>query len=74
MSVFVDSKDQWLVWTPDGKYDCSSGAEHYVGWQVNNGAAAAAVFHGADYLPGRRNPGEVARLIRGIVWGMNRLQ
>jgi WD40 repeat protein len=37
-------KKRWVLWTPSGYYDASSGAEELIGWHVNNGREAAADF------------------------------
>ena len=39
MSLFLhpDNK-RWVLWTPKGYFDCSTGAENLIGWHVNQGA------------------------------------
>jgi WD40 repeat protein len=50
LSLFVhkDSK-RWVLWTPEGYYDASPGAEDLIGWQVNRG-----LDHEADFFPASR--------------------
>jgi len=43
----VDRK-RWVLWTPDGYYDASPGAEGLIGWHVNRGRDQAADFFRAD--------------------------
>lgn len=38
----------WILWTPDGSYACSDGADDLIGWHVNRGDAEAAGFHPAS--------------------------
>ena len=35
MSLFIAPDERWVVWTPDGYYDASVGAESLVGWTVS---------------------------------------
>ncbi|WP_395744786.1 hypothetical protein [Prosthecobacter sp.] len=52
----VDRK-RWVLWTPEGYYDCSAGGEELIGWHVNRGKDReadffpAAKFHDAFYRP-----------------------
>jgi WD40 repeat protein len=41
-------RQRWVLWTPEGYYDCSPGAEDLIGWHVNNGKDAAADFFPAS--------------------------
>ena len=45
LNLFVhpDHK-RWILWTPSGFYDCSTGAEDLVGWNMNQGKAKASAF------------------------------
>jgi len=36
---------RWMLYTPDGYFDCSPGAEDFAGWHVNQGADNAAKFY-----------------------------
>jgi hypothetical protein len=35
---------RWVMFTPEGYYDCSSGADELIGWHLNNGADKEAYF------------------------------
>ncbi len=50
LALFVhkDGK-RWVLWTPEGYYDASPGAEDLIGWHVNRG-----LEHEADYFPASR--------------------
>jgi WD40 repeat protein len=37
-------RKRWVMWTPEGYYDASPGAEDLIGWHVNNGRDATADF------------------------------
>ncbi|MBI5887638.1 MAG: caspase family protein [Deltaproteobacteria bacterium] len=37
-------RKRWVVWTPSGYYDASSGADDLIGWHINNGKDQAADF------------------------------
>jgi WD40 repeat protein len=39
-----NDRKRWVMWTPSGYYDASTGAEDLIGWHVNNGAEQAADF------------------------------
>jgi hypothetical protein len=39
-----NDKKRWVLWTPEGYYDCSEGAEDLIGWHVNRGPNQAADF------------------------------
>ncbi len=38
-------KKRWVLWTPEGYYDASAGAEDLIGWHVNQGKEQAADFY-----------------------------
>ena len=42
-------RQRWVLWTPQGYYDCSPGAEDLIGWHVNRGKVEAA-----DFFPAAR--------------------
>ncbi len=46
--AFFPHADQkhWVLWTPEGYYDCSAGGEDLIGWHINRGRD-----HGADFFP-----------------------
>jgi WD40 repeat protein len=37
-------KKRWILWTPQGYYDASAGAEELIGWHVNQGTDKEAKF------------------------------
>ncbi|MEZ6123204.1 MAG: caspase family protein [Planctomycetaceae bacterium] len=44
LNVFIGDNDQWIIWTPQGYYDCSPGADQLIGWHVNQGPGKSAKF------------------------------
>ncbi|MDD2332226.1 MAG: caspase family protein, partial [Candidatus Cloacimonetes bacterium] len=40
--------NRWLLWTPQGYYDCSVGAEDLIGWHLNQGADREALYFPAS--------------------------
>ena len=34
---------RWIVWTPQGYYDASLGADDLIGWQINHGYDRAPI-------------------------------
>jgi WD40 repeat protein len=49
-SIFHSRTGDWVIWTPEGYYAASPDGDRYVGWQINQGAAAAARFVTAAQL------------------------
>lgn len=57
-SLFVhpDNK-RWVLWSPDGYFDCAQGADDLIGWHVNQGPNQEALYFPASqffekfYLP-----------------------
>jgi hypothetical protein len=49
-TLFHGTDDEWVMWTPQGYYTGSPGADKIVGWQINNGADQAADYIGAEQL------------------------
>lgn len=43
-SLFPTRDGKWVLWTAEGYYDCSPGAEELIGWSVNHGRDNAADF------------------------------
>lgn len=39
---------RWLLWSPQGYFDCSPGAEELIGWHVNQGADKEALYFPAS--------------------------
>jgi WD40 repeat protein len=49
LALFLDAKkNRWILWTPEGYYDASPGAEDLIGWHVNRGKDRAADFFPAS--------------------------
>lgn len=48
LNIFIGDNDQWVIWTPQGYYDCSPGADRLIGWHVNQGPDKAAKFFQAQ--------------------------
>ncbi len=50
VSLFKGAPDEWVIWTPQGYYAGSPGADKIVGWQINKGAGEAAEYFTAEQL------------------------
>jgi hypothetical protein len=50
VSLFHGSDGEWVMWTPQGYYTGSPGADKIVGWQFNNGPGQTPGYVGADQL------------------------
>lgn len=48
LNVYLPNDHEWIIWTPKGYYDCSPGADRYIGWHVNQGPDKAAKFYKAE--------------------------
>jgi len=47
-SMYIDIPSrQWIIWTPEGYYDCSASGDSLVGWHMNNGIDKKADFYDA---------------------------
>jgi hypothetical protein len=58
------AEDRWVLWTPDGHYQASAGAEDLIGWHVNRGPGEAADFFPADRFRERfYRPDVIARVL-----------
>ncbi|TDJ70157.1 MAG: hypothetical protein E2O38_11985 [Proteobacteria bacterium] len=44
LALYALPDGRWVLWTPSGYNQASAGAEHLIGWHVNNGADAAPDF------------------------------
>jgi len=44
LNVFVTKNNEWVMWTPEGFYNASKGAEQYIGYHINRGANQEAEF------------------------------
>jgi WD40 repeat protein len=64
VSLFEGSDGEWVMWTPQGYYTGSPGADRFVGWQVNRGRDRTPDFVSAAQLRSRLNrPDVVERAI-----------
>ncbi len=46
LSLFAHpDNERWVLFTPDGFFDCSPGAEELVGWHINQGLEKEAKFY-----------------------------
>ena len=50
VTLFHGRDGEWVMWTPQGYYTSSPGADKIVGWQINNGPDQAADYVGAEQL------------------------
>ncbi len=50
VTLFHSSDGEWVMWTPQGYYTGSPGADKIVGWQINKGPESAAEYVGAEQL------------------------
>jgi WD40 repeat protein len=63
-TLFHGSDGEWVMWTPQGYYTGSPGADKIVGWQINKGPENVSDYVGADQLRQHLNrPDIVARAI-----------
>ncbi len=47
-SLFLHPDNKhWVLWSPDGYFDCSSGADNLMGWHVNQGYEKEALYYPA---------------------------
>ncbi len=60
-SLFVDSRGQWALWTPEGYYDASVEGHRLFGWQVNRGLNRLPDFYRADQFRKKLERGDVMR-------------
>jgi WD40 repeat protein len=49
-TLFHGRDGEWVMWTPQGYYMGSPGADKIVGWQINKGPEHAADYVGAEQL------------------------
>ena len=65
VTLFRGADGEWVIWTPQGYYTGSPGADKIVGWQINRGAANAADYVTAEQLRKHLNrPDIVAKAIQ----------
>jgi len=64
LSLFLhpDNK-RWILWTPDGRFDCSPDADKLIGWQLNQGPYKEALYYpSGEYYKNLYTP-ELGRLV-----------
>ncbi|MGO9545474.1 MAG: PDZ domain-containing protein [Rhodomicrobium sp.] len=65
VTIFRGTDGEWVMWTPQGYYAGSPGADKIVGWQINRGADKAADYVTAEQLRKHLNrPDIVAKAIQ----------
>jgi hypothetical protein len=65
VTLFRGADGEWVMWTPQGYYTGSPGADKIVGWQINRGAENAADYVTAEQLRKHLNrPDIVAKAIQ----------
>jgi WD40 repeat protein len=50
VTLFNGTDGEWVMWTPQGYYTGSPGADKIVGWQINKGLDQVPDYVGADQL------------------------
>jgi WD40 repeat protein len=50
VTLFHGTDGEWVLWTPQGYYTGSPGADRFVGWQINKGPSQSAGYVGAAQL------------------------
>lgn len=50
VTLFHGTDGEWVMWTPQGYYTGSPGADKIVGWQINKGPDKTPDYVGADQL------------------------
>lgn len=49
MSLYLHpDNSRWVLWSPEGYFDCSAGAESLIGWHVNRGEDKEPAFYPAS--------------------------
>jgi hypothetical protein len=65
VTLFYGTDGEWVMWTPQGYYTGSPGADRIVGWQINKGPDNAADYVTAEQLRNQFNrPDIVTKAIR----------
>jgi len=47
-SLFMSDDGEWVCWTPEGYFTCSSAGAEYFGWHVNRGISQLADYYSAQ--------------------------
>ncbi len=55
-SLFVDRRDEWAFFTPQGPYEASTNGDQLFGWQLNEGRALKPTFALASGYPELEKP------------------
>jgi WD40 repeat protein len=55
-SLFVDRRDEWAIFTPQGPYEASTNGDQLFGWQFNEGRALKPTFVVAGQHPELEKP------------------
>jgi WD40 repeat protein len=64
-TLFAPKNGEWVMWTPQGFYASSAGADNMIGWQINQGAGHEAEYVATSQLRKSLNrPDIVARAIQ----------
>ncbi len=45
LSVYLGEDNSWIIWNPQGYYDCSPGADQLIGWHINRGPDKSANYY-----------------------------
>lgn len=66
-SLFLHpDKKRWVLWSPEGYFDCSQGADNLIGWHVNQGPDKEALYYPASqFFEKFYTPGLGARILAG---------
>jgi WD40 repeat protein len=65
VTIFRGENGEWVIWTPQGYYTGSPGADKIIGWQINKGPNKAADYVTAEQLRKYLNrPDIVAKAIQ----------
>jgi len=50
-SLFLHPDNQrWILWSPNGDFDCSSGSDDLIGWHINQGLDKEALYYPANHF------------------------
>src|SRR5262249_1505667 len=67
VTLFYGEDGDWVMWTPQGYYTGTPGADRMIGWQINKGADKVPEFIGAEQLRQHLNRPDIVE--RGIILG-----
>ena len=68
LTLFVHpDRKRWILWTPSGYYDASSGGEDLIGWHVNQGEDSEALYYPASrFRDTYYRPGVIDRILETL--------